>query len=546
MSNRGLRLTTEGLESSQQDTTEAALRRGGDTVQVEIKPKAPVDNRPRAQVDTRPVLIARMTPALHVSFTNAAYADWFGAPPPALLGTPVRELVGEAAYKVLREPLQQSLAGEAVRFDAWLTLRAVGRRYCRIECIPDQREDGETIGLFALITDLTPEAGLHEQTQGLEMAGQHRNEVLSRIGHELRNPLTSVRSVLDQLFLGDADHVTHARALQLIDRQTRHMERLVRDLLDVARIRRGSIELIMAPRDLRELVQESLQAMEVVIREHRHQVQVKLPDAPVMVRADETRLVQVVSNLLDNAAKYTDDGGQISVRLRSDEGVARLQIEDSGCGIEADAITGLFDAYSQAPPALHRADGGLGLGLTLVKQLVELQGGQVAVYSDGPQCGSLFEVSLPVTSERAKQVKQIRKPAATTALDTASASGLRVLVVDDNAEVVKAMIQLLTVMGHQASGVSNGSDALATIAVAPPDLVLLDIGLPEMDGIEVARRLSGMAARASVKLVAMSGYAAGTLGDAAALFDAHLLKPAGRDALGALLSSEGRKRSLDR
>ncbi|WP_201220609.1 ATP-binding protein [Halochromatium roseum] len=519
-------MTTDGLELGQQDRAEAARQRGAEM----------------AQVDTTPVLVARITPVLRYSFNNAAYANWFGVQPEVLLGTPVRELVGEAAFEILREPLRQSLAGEVVRFDAWLPLSVVGRRYCRIECIPDQRQDGDTIGLFALITDLTPEASLREQARGLEVAGQHRNELLSRIGHELRNPLTSVRNVLDRLLLGDANPVAHARALRLIDRQLRHMERLVRDLLDVARIRRGSIELIMAPRDLRELVQESLQAMEAVIREHRHQVQVELPDAPVMVCADETRLVQVVSNLLDNAVKYTDDGGHISVRLRSDEDIARLQIEDSGCGIEADAITGLFDAYRQAPRALHRADGGLGLGLTLVKQLVELQGGQVEARSDGPQCGSLFEVYLPVMSEQAKQPRQ---PAAIAALHTGSAPGLRVLVVDDNAEVVKSMIQLLTLMGYQANGVSNGSDALATIAVAPPDLVLLDIGLPEMDGIEVARRLSAMAARASLKLVAMSGYAPGTLGDAAALFDAHLLKPAGRDALGALLSSEGRKPGLD-
>lgn len=498
----------------------------------------PVGNQEEADArlqrwpDALPTLIARISPTLCAIAANAAAVEWLGTQPQALPGIPACELFGQAAFEILRKPLLRSLAGEEARFDAWLPLRHGGRRYCNIEYIPDRGADGEILGVVALITDLTNQASQRERARRLEQANRRSNELLSLIGHELLNPLTPVRNVLDRLFLGDADHVTHARALQLIDRQTQHMERLVRDLLDVARIKRGSIELIKAPCDLRRLVQESVQVMEAVMSKHRHQIQVELPDAPVLVYADETRLVQVLNNILHNAAQYTDDGGRIRVRLAADQRTACLQIEDNGRGIEAEAMLGLFDAYGRVRCRGQRADGGLGLGLSLVKQFVELHGGWVEAHSDGPHCGSRFTVSLPLHNRpRAPALK----PAATASLDRAVLERRRILVVDDNADVVDSTVMLLGVMGQQASGVYTGSDALASISAATPDLVLLDIGLPDIDGIEVARRLAAMPQRAALKLVAMSGFAVATLGDAAALFDAHLLKPAGRDALRSVL-----------
>ncbi|EXJ13441.1 hybrid sensor histidine kinase/response regulator [Imhoffiella purpurea] len=383
--------------------------------------------------------------------------------------------------------------------------------------------DGRLVSVLSLTMDVTErealQASLRQQTERLAEADRRRNEFLAMLGHELRNPLAPVRSALDLLALGSEDPATRDWAYRVIDRQTHHLERLVRDLLDVARITRGAIGLEMGRQDLGELVREALEVVDREVRSRGHRVVLDLPEDPVPVRGDATRLVQVLSNLLHNAAKYTGEGGRIAVVLVSEGDRARVTVEDNGRGIEAEAIPWLFEAFNQGPQSLARPEGGLGVGLTLVKNLVELHGGSVEIRSPGLGLGTEVTLILPRDADSAPE-EPARPPVAARA-----EVGKRVLIVDDSDEVVDAASRLLIALGHSVSGALNGMEALESVRAERPDLILLDIGLPDIDGIEVARRLAEMPDRGTFRLVAVSGYGESTLGRDIALFDDHLLKP---------------------
>lgn len=387
--------------------------------------------------------------------------------------------------------------------------------------------DGRLVSVLSLALDVSEQqalqTSLREQTEQLAEIDRRKNTFLAMLGHELRNPLAPMRHALDRLALGNRDQATLDWAYGVIDRQSRHLERLVHDLLDVARITRGSIELQPARQDLGALVREALEVVEREVRTRGHELVLDLPADPVPVRGDATRLVQVLSNVLHNAVKYTDPGGRIGVTLTRHEDTARIMVEDNGQGISAETIPSLFEPFVQGPRSLARAEGGLGLGLTLVKNLVGLHGGRVAVHSAGVGLGSRVTLTFPLAAEPPAEM--------TAAVDNVpgrtAAVCRRVLVVDDSPEVVEATSELLVALGHAVSGALSGGEALEAVPQVRPDLILLDIGLPDLDGIEVARRLAELPERQAFRLVAVSGYGAIALGKEADLFDAHLLKPVG-------------------
>ena len=383
------------------------------------------------------------------------------------------------------------------------------------------RDDSQDASCL-IVTDLTQEKRETARSVAEETwkeANRRKDEFLAILSHELRNPLAAIGNasdILGQLASGDA----RVRwATEVIDRQVHHLGRMVDDLLDVSRIANGKIALRPEVFDLAALVSRVVDGHSLS-RESRRSVRLSLPPEPVPVAADPTRVAQVIVNLLNNAEKFTRETGHIGIELTSRGGRAELAIRDDGVGIPAENLEKIFDLFAQIDRSLTRSEGGLGIGLTLVRELVELHGGDVHAESDGVGRGSVFRVALPLAAEQPLAAR----PAAED--EVAPVPARRVLVVEDHSESAESLAVLLRISGHEVEVAGDGPGALACCARFRPDLVLLDIGLPGMDGYEVARRLRELLGN-DVRIVALTGY--GQEEDrrrsADAGIDYHVLKP---------------------
>ena len=365
-------------------------------------------------------------------------------------------------------------------------------------------------------------------------SSRRKDEFLAMLSHELRNPLAPIRNALEVIRLVAPPEPKLAWAADVTDRQVRQLTRLVDELLDVARISQGKIVLQPQRLDLVALVSQCVESQRDAIARRHQTLTLSLPGEPVALSGDATRLVQVVNNLLTNAIKYTPDGGTISVRIAREDAQALLEVSDDGIGIDAELLPHVFELFEQGKRALDRTDGGLGVGLTLVQRLVRLHGGEVAARSAGSGQGSLFQVRLPCLEADAPAV--VDAPA--EAGEATPPRRRRILVVDDNVDVVETTSLLLSLSGHEVCSAKDGLQALRVAAEFLPEVVLLDIGLPLMDGYEVARRLRQMPQLAGALLLALTGY--GQLADRQrgreAGFDDHLLKPVDPHALAKLIS----------
>jgi CheY-like chemotaxis protein len=335
------------------------------------------------------------------------------------------------------------------------------------------------------------------------------------------------------------DAGAHVEERRIIARQVAHLSRLIGDLLDVSRITQGKVELEHRPVDLKTVVAHALEQTQPLFDQRGGAVQVSLEEAPARVRGDAVRLTQVLCNLLVNAAKFTPAGKAVRMRLRCEPGWAQLVVEDEGCGIAPALLPRVFDPFVQGGQALDRQAGGLGLGLAIVRMLVQLHGGSVAVHSDGEDQGSRFTVHLP-TCEDAPAA-----PEREAAAPPAGGRGARLLVVDDNTDAATTLAELLRVVGYEVRCAADGLEALALLESWPADLALLDIGLPGMDGYELAAEVRAGPRGEAIRLVALTGY--GQENDRAraleARFDEHLVKPVAADklfeVLGRLLAAGG-------
>jgi signal transduction histidine kinase len=368
----------------------------------------------------------------------------------------------------------------------------------------------------------------------LRVASKAKDEFLAMLAHELRNPLAPIRNAVHILRLRGAGGPDLQAPRDLIERQVLHLTRLVDDLLDVSRISRGQLELRKAEVDLAAVVNQAVETVRPLLEARRHTLTVALAPGSLRVRADATRLAQVVANLLTNAAKYTDPGGQVWLTVERQDGEAVLRVEDTGRGIPAAMLTKVFDLFTQVDASLDRAEGGLGIGLTLVRSLVEMHGGTVEARSDGAGHGSQFVVRLPVL------VEGPAAPAAGAADGPAGppAHCRRVLVVDDNRDSADSLALLLQMMGHEVRSAYDGPAALQAAQAWRPEVVFLDIGLPGMNGYEVARRLRQERPAEGLLLVALTGF--GQEEDRqrsrAAGLDFHFVKPVDPNALRDLLA----------
>ncbi len=374
----------------------------------------------------------------------------------------------------------------------------------------------------------------HARAQAeLRDANRRKDEFLAMLAHELRNPLAPISVAAQLMESGRLDAARLKQTSQIISRQVRHMTGLVDDLLDVSRVTRGLVTLHKAPQDLKSIVASAVEQVRPLMEAQRHHLTMDLPPEPAHVLGDAKRLIQILTNLLDNAAKYTPTGGEVALRMQLQDDRVVLQVQDNGIGIEPHLQPRVFDLFIQAERTSDRSQGGLGLGLALVKSLAELHGGQVACHSDGPDQGSCFTVRLPRlvrTAEPLERRRYRRDPQSAVA-------PLRVLVVDDNVDAAQMLEVLLQTAGHEVTLAHSGLAACEAARRAPPDACLLDIGLPDIDGNELARRLRAHPQTAGAVLIAITGYGqehdrrtALTAG-----FDHHLVKPVDPGRLMSLL-----------
>ena len=322
----------------------------------------------------------------------------------------------------------------------------------------------------------------------LQASSRRKDEFLAMLSHELRNPLAPIRTALEVIRrLAPAGEPRLSWATEVAGRQVGHLNRLIEDLLDVARISQGKITLQKEALDLRQVLAQGIETVRPYIESRRHRFTSTVPDVPVLMRGDFARLSQVAANLLSNAAKYTEEGGSIELSLAvPSEGEALIVVRDDGIGIEPELLPYVFELFEQGKRSLDRSQGGLGVGLTLVHRLVGMHNGSVEVHSDGPGRGSQFNVRLPCLCEA------VGVESETAAAARRDPAACRVLVVDDNHDAAEAVAVFLTLAGHQVKAVGDATEALAAAPELAPDVVVLDIGLPGIDGYELARQLRSL------------------------------------------------------
>jgi CheY-like chemotaxis protein len=377
-----------------------------------------------------------------------------------------------------------------------------------------------------------------EAEAALRGADQQKDHFLAMLGHELRNPVAAIAAGVQMWKEESQNPDSQKLVCEVIDRQTGNLRRLVDDLLDVARITTGKIELRKRPVDVRELIDHAVDAARATIEDRHHQLEVSYPEAPVAwIVADPTRMEQVLANLLTNAAKYTPDGGHISVVARVERDDVVLLVRDNGIGLRPEELKAIFGLFTQADSSLHRTSGGLGIGLSLSRQLVELHGGSILARSEGLGCGAEFTVRLPAAPAPLPGEAPAALPAADAAARTPTPfCARRILLVDDNQDSTRLLSQLLRRRGHEVCVAFDGRSGFEAAGEFKPDVLILDIGLPEIDGYELARRLRAAGFREAL-VIALSGYAQEQDRTTAleAGFDQHFAKPVDVDTLTALL-----------
>ncbi len=474
-------------------------------------------------------------------FYNDAYARLLGQDHPCALGQSLRDVLPDAWLRIA--PLVDSaLAGNPAYLDD--VPLVPGPRSFSAAFSPLRDAAGSVHGFFHTAFEI--DAGEHQrveaalQRQALETAeiSRHRSEFLAVLAHELRNPMAPIRTGLEIMRLRADSPETIERVREMLERQTRQMTHLIDDLLDVARVTSGKIDIRKQLVDLNRVVASAVETSTPMIQGARHVLDVDMWGEPLLLDIDPTRIAQVVNNLLTNAAKYTPPGGNIRLTVtkeRADGGQAVVSVTDSGVGIPLEHQDTIFEMFNQVGRNMGLSQGGLGIGLSLVRQLVALHGGTVSAESPGTGLGSTFTVRLPLGARMAVSgddtSRQDRR--------TAQRRTFRILVVDDNTDAAESLSLLLQLNSHEIRTATNGRDALILVQDFVPDVAFLDIGMPGMTGFELATRLRAMPALAQMTIVAVTGW--GSEEDQArsreAGFDQHFTKPISAETVSRLLAS---------
>ena len=513
-----------------QTLAEAALKRSEERLREAAEEALRLSEESfRLAVDNMPDGLVIYDERMRYRFLNAESLKLGGLPLDAYLGRRDDEIYpAEVSVEYLPHLRKTYATQTTTTFECALTL-ASGRYDLVVTYVP-MLEHEEVYQVFGFYHDITErkrnEAKLGEQARQLREADWRKDEFLAMLAHELRNPLAPISNAV-QLLRRGSSATDLAWCLAVIDRQTLHLTRLVDDLLDISRISRGIIELRPELLDLADIVARAVESSEPVIEARRHRLHIALPEQPLRVYGDLVRLTQVVSNLLTNAAKFTDEAGDIWLSVEAEAAGIAIRVRDSGRGIAQAQLALLFDLFFQVDCTIERTEGGLGIGLSLAKRLVEMHGGMIEVHSEGPGMGSEFRVHLPRISELASVPLDAGAEQANAGAAMPPGGGLRILVVDDNRDAIDSLELLLGGEGYDVSVAYDGESAVSLATTMQPDVVLLDIGLPGMDGYAVASTLRQRLGDAALRIIAVTGYGQpeSRKRSQSAGFDLHLVKP---------------------
>jgi PAS domain S-box-containing protein len=482
----------------------------------------------RALFEQAPGIMAVLRGPEHVfELTNQSYLQLIGHR--RLIGRAAREALPEVAGQGFFELLDRVYSSGEPFVGHAVPLRVqrepggpLEERFVDFVYQPIRDAGGAVSGIFVEGSDVTPRKLIEDE---LRAANRQKDQFLAMLAHELRNPLAPIMTAAQLLKLGRHDPKSVANASEIIARQAAHMTDLVNDLLDVSRVTRGLVTLDKEELDLNVIVSAAVEQVRPLVDARRHALTLQLSGQPAHVIGDRTRLVQVVSNILNNAAKYPAPGGRIVLAVTVDDDQVQVAVSDNGVGIAPEVLPYIFDLFTQAERTPDRSQGGLGIGLALVKSLIALHGGSVHARSAGMGLGSEFSVCLP---RLVALTTQDGDGDGSSDGSGTSTNPLRVMVVDDNADAAQMLAALLEVQGHAVSVEYDAAGALARARRERPDVMLLDIGLPDMDGYELARRLRAQPETAGATLVALTGYGQHQDRQDAerAGFDHYLVKPA--------------------
>ena len=433
--------------------------------------------------------------------------------------------------RVRRAALERHARGESTDEEYRLVMADGSIRWVRDRGFPIKDDKGRVFRKAGIAEDITEKKHAEE---ALKQADRRKDEFLATLAHELRNPLAPVRNAVELMRQADGDRHVMEEARLIMERQLGHMVRLIDDLLDISRVNNGKLQLHFERVELATAVHSAVEATRALIEASGHELTVNLPRESVDLNADATRLSQIISNLLNNAAKYTEKGGHIWLSAERNDGRVAISVRDTGIGLAPEHLSHIFEMFSQVSPALERSQGGLGIGLALVRGLTELHHGTIEAHSSGPGMGSEFIVRLPVLD-----VRPAASPAGAQPEEKPVAgSKHRILVVDDNVDSAQSLGLLLSRLGHEIQLAHDGLEAVQAAGVFHPQVVLLDIGLPKMNGYEAARRIRERPSEAKVTIIALTGWGQEKDKQLAseAGFDHHLTKPVEPAALNKLLS----------
>jgi PAS domain S-box-containing protein len=488
---------------------------------------------------------------------NPAAERLFGYRPDEVIGRPVSLLAPPGRQN---EPLlsqDRVLRGEVVVNDAVRRTRDGRELTVRVALAPMRAADGTVYGAIGILHDVSERTSAE---QALRQADRRKDEFLATLAHELRNPLAALVSQVDLLRLTGADAAARGRSVAVMDRQTRQLTRLINDLLDISRITQGHLSLQLQPQPVNRLLDLAAEASSDAVASTGHQLRLQPLAEDAFVLGDEARLVQVLSNLLHNALKYSPPGSEVTLRARSADGWVHVDVEDHGIGIAPAMTESIFDMFTQAAPAPGRRHDGLGIGLALSRRLVQLHGGRLQAASAGPGHGSCFTVSLAARSA-AQRAAELLAPADLSRDLTGSLTGdisgpgrlqsvsdaderpLRILVVDDNHDAAAALSELLRLGGHDAAMASDGHAAIRACTDRLPDALVIDIGMPGLDGYQTAEAIRALPCTPPPLLIALSGWGqpADRERSLRAGFDLHLVKPVDVDELRRALARAARR-----
>jgi PAS domain S-box-containing protein len=489
-------------------------------------------------LNSAPVGLAFVDPECRFLRVNPVLAAMNGPDEASHLGRTVAEIVPHlwpALEPTFRQVLEEGRPVLDVEVSGEVPAAPGRRRHWLVGCYPVRVGRGKLLGIGVVVADVTKE---RRAAEGLRRADRSKDDFLATLAHELRNPLAPLCNALQVMRLAGDDPGTVDRARDVMGRQLQQLVRLVDDMLDVSRIGHNKLELRKERVELAAVIQRAVESSRLVIEASNHELTVTLPPRQVFLNADLPRLTQVFLNLLTNAAKYTEPGGHIWLTAERQGSDLVVTVKDTGVGIAADMLPHIFEMFQQLDRSLHQSQGGLGIGLTLVRRLVEMHEGRVEAHSEGLGKGSEFVVRLPVIVE----MPRVQEPVPSEYVEqTATPSRCRILVVDDDRDSATSMALLLQARGHEVRTAHDGLQGVDAAAVFRPDLVLMDIGLPRLNGHEAARRIRAQAWGKDMVLVALTGW--GQAEDQRlskeAGFDHHLVKPVDPAVLQMLLIEHG-------